>query len=219
MFRLNALLMIAAAAIWMSSTCQAQNCSSCTAEFSYPGSSQCGGCDTCGGGSGKYRPKLEEWKALNAKVCARNDAWPKPFNCADRQLYFEIWRPMIDQGFEEQCVLTSVHFDPETNELNRFGIFTVQGILQNMPTSRKKVFVNRDVDQSVSQARMDNVNQVVKTYYNHMAPNAEVAFSNMLPSSIKGNRAETINQLFIEGAPTPIIPISSGSQSVSGSIE
>ena len=217
MLRLNSMLMLAAASIWMGGTCHAQNCSSCSSDFGYPSSvSDCG----CGGcGSGRNHPKIESMKALNHKVCARNDAWPKPFNCADRQLYFAMWQPMIDQGFEEQCVLTSVHFDPETHELNNFGITTVQGIMQNMPTSRKKVFVNRDVDQSISQARLNNVNNVVKTYYNQVAPNAEVAYSNLMPSSIRGPRAETINQLFIQGAPAPIIPISSGSQSVSSSIE
>ncbi len=223
MLRLNSMLMLAAAAIWMSGTCQAQNCNSCSSDFSYPGSvSQCGGCGDCGGcqsgGSGN-RPKLDSMKALNHKVCARNDAWPKPFNCADRQLYFTMWNPMIDHGFEEQCVLSSVHFDPETHELNKFGISTVQGIMQNMPTSRKKVFINRDSDQSISQARLNNVDNVIHTYYKQVAPNAEVAFSNLMPSSIRGPRAETINKLFLQGAPAPIIPISSGSQSVSSSIE
>lgn len=220
MLRLNSMLMLAAATIWMSGACQAQNCSSCSSEFGYPSSvSDCGGCGGCGSGRSGNHPKIDSMKALNSKVCARNDAWPKPFNCADRQLYFTMWQPMIDQGFEEQCVLTSVHFDPETHELNKFGISTVQGIMQNMPTARKKVFVNRDVDQSISQARLNNVNNVVNTYYNQVAPNAVVAYSNLMPSSIRGPRAEIINQLFIQGAPTPIIPISSGSQSVSSSIE
>ena len=91
--------------------------------------------------------------------------------------------------------------------------------MQNMPTSRKKVFVNRDIDQSISQARLNNVNNVSALITARLLPDAEVAFSNLMPSSIKGNRAEVINKLFIQGAPTPIIPISSGSQSVSSSIE
>ena len=219
MLRLNTLLMMAAAAIWLSASCQAQNCQSCNSDFGYPsGVSSYGGCGGCGSGGSGDHPKLDQMKALNSKVCARNDAWPKPFNCADRQLYFTMWQPMIDQGFEEQCVLTSVHFDPETHQLTKFGISTVAGIMQNMPSARKKVFVNRDSDPSVSQARLNNVQKTVATYYGQVAPNAQVAYSNLMPSSIKGNRAETINRLFIESAPQPIIPISSGSQSVSTSI-
>ena len=223
MLRLNSLIMMAAAALWMSGSCQAQNCQSCSSDFGYPaGGSQCGGCGSCGGyGSGFSgdHPKLDQMKALNNKVCARNDAWPKPFDCADRQLYFTMWQPMIDKGFEEQCVLMSVHFDPKTHELNKFGQSTVAGIMQNMPTSRKQVFVNRDIDGKISQARLNSVQKMVGTFYGEIAPNAQVAFSNMVPSSIKGNRAETINKLFIEGAPAPIIPISSGSNSVANSVQ
>ncbi len=171
MLRLNSLMMMAAAALWISGSCQAQNCQSCSSDFGYPtGVSQYGGCGDCGSGNSGNHPKLDQMKALNNKVCARNDAWPKPFNCADRQLYFTMWQPMIDRGFEEQCVLISAHFDPETHELNRFGQTTVAGIMQNMPTSRKKVFVNRDIDSNISQARLNSVQKMVGTYYGQIAP-------------------------------------------------
>ena len=121
---------------------------------------------------------------------------------------------MIDNGFEEQCILTSAHFDPQTNELNSFGLHTVAGIMQNMPSTRKQVFIHRDVDAAVSEARYNSVDSIVKTYYGQVAPNAQIGFSNKMPASVPGIRAETIAKLYTEGAPAPIIKVSSGNDSV-----
>ncbi len=215
MLKTNTLLFVAALATFAGADCLAQDCASCnSSSFSYPSQD---GYDTYGRPQ-QGHAKLDHWKHINHKVMARNDAWPKPFDCADRQLYFQIWNPMINGGFEEQCVLMSAHFDPDTNELNRFGLHTVAGIMQNMPSTHKKVYVNRDVEDSITDARIRNVESVVKTFYSQVAPNASVAVSRKLPASVRGNRAEKINSLFIGSAPTPIIPISSGSESVSQSI-
>jgi hypothetical protein len=213
MLKTKTLIVAAAVAALASTSVFAQECTSCNS-FGYPSQS---GYDTYGNPQTGTR-KLDHWKSINHKVMARNDAWPKPFDCADRQVYFSIWNPMIENGFEEQCILMAAHFDPKTNELNRFGLHTVAGIMQNMPSTHKHVFVNQDTDTNVTQARLRSVEKIVDTFYGSIAPNAKVAVSSKLPSSIRGIRAETINTLFIDGAPSPIIPISSGSDSVSQSI-
>ena len=125
---------------------------------------------------------------------------------------------MINEGFEAQCTLRSEHFDPKTHELNRFGLQTVAGIMQNMPSTYKKVYVNQDHDPTISKARKQSVESVVGTFYSQIAPDAQVAFTTKLPPSIRGIKAEGINKLFTEGAPMPIIPISSGSDSVQSAV-
>jgi hypothetical protein len=186
--------------------------------FGYPtqGGCQggCGGRTGClgGGCSGRFaelRARHQQTAEINDRTAKRNEAWPKPFNCASRQLYFRMWENMIDQGFEEQCVLSAVHFDAETNELNRHGRHTVAGIMQNMPTARKHVFINQDVDRQLNDARMASVKETINTFYGTMGP-AQVSFSTKLPSSIRGPQAERIQNQFISGMPAPIIPISSG---------
>jgi ribosomal protein L37E len=222
MLKLNSLIFMAAAAVLMGGNSFAQDCNTCGTVSNYPVASGCSSCAAGGfGNSGRmsnHRAQLQQIFADNAKSRKRNDAWPMPFDCADRQLYFSIWNPMINQGFEEQCVLSSMHFDKETHELNKFGRHAVAGIMQNMPTQFKHVYVNRDSDQSVSDARMASVRDIVSTFYSQVAPNAQLDFSTKLPSSVTGTRAENINRQYIEGAPSPIIPISSGSDSVSASI-
>ena len=91
-------------------------------------------------------------------------------------------------------------------------------IMQNMPSHRKQVFINRDVDETISQARWEAVNSTVRTFYGQVAPNAQIAFSNRLPSSVSGAWAETISNKYLLAAPKPIIPISSGKQTVASSV-
>jgi hypothetical protein len=167
----------------------------------------------CPGRSGNH-PRWQELKSKYAhaekncaRVIARNEAWPMPFNCASRQLYFTFWEPMIDQGFEEQCVLTSAHFDDETGELNSFGTHTVAGIMQNMPSARRKVFIHRDVDVEANEARLAAVKKTINTFYGQSGP-AMVEFSTKLPVKLRGSTAETIFQLSNENRPNPVIPIS-----------
>lgn len=190
--------------------------------FGYPTVANCGycgdtGCGNCRGRNGDH-PRIDAMKAHHAqlsahyhKIYGRNDAWPMPWNCADRQLYFQIWEPMIDQGFEEQCVLSSAHFDSETNQLNKYGQHTVAGIMQNMPTSRKHVFVHREGDERLNAARLESVRDTIDTFYGHqLNGQAQVSYSTRLPNRITGDQAEGINRLWFEKMPSPIIPIAAG---------
>jgi len=199
----------------------AQDCNSC-GEMSYGStvgvssstSSNSGGRF----GSGINREHRQSVKAENHLITARNDAWPKPFQCADRQRYHEMFAPMIDAGFEEQCLLNGSHFDSSTNELNAFGKHAVAGIMQNMPSHRKQVFVTRDANEAISAVRLANVESVVKTFYGQSAPAARVVFSAKEATSVSGVRAELISQKYVEGQPTPNIPISAGGGSVAQSV-
>lgn len=205
----------------ISGDCFAQGCSSCASHGASYGSVVVGGdcgCHGCCGGESKsgfsakraeFKGKLDHLSAEIDKVRGRNQAWPKPFDCADRQLYFSLWEPMIDQGWEEQCVLNSNHFDPETGELNQFGVHTVAGIMQNMPTTRKEVFIHREADESANNTRLLAVKNTIDTYYSQTGP-ARVSFSTKLPVTLSGTKAEAISRLAYENQPTPIIPVSAG---------
>lgn len=217
---------IMVAAIAMTGVCTAgdavvgQDCGSCstcsdTAVFGYPS-----GC--CGGGVGGHRDAHRAQREANQQrrqlVAARNDAWPKPFDCLDRQTYFSMWRPFVEAGYERHCVLSSVHFDRDTNELNDYGRTMLAGIIQNMPQARKTVFIHQDTDLETSQARMDHVRSTINGTYGHMT-SAQVAFSNELPFQAPANRLEVLSELEFDNVPTPVIPIATGTNSVSSSIQ
>lgn len=198
----------------MAATCNG----SCGGGQVYAGST--GGCGAAGCKGGQFFSELQARKAharmIHDRTMARNGAWPKPFDCADRQLYFQIWEPMIDQGFEEQCVLTSAHFNAETNQLNKFGQHAVAGIMQNMPSTRRTVFINRDTDMQVSEIRRQAVRETINTFYSQGGP-AQVAFSQKRPVTTSGLKGELIQREWLGSMPAPAIPVSVG-QTVSASV-
>ena len=180
-----------------------------------------GGCLGGGGGGGcigggQLKAKCAQQRAINQRITARNDAWPKPFACADRQLYHDFWGRQIDQGWEEQCVLNSAHFKTETNELNKFGQQAVAGIMQNNPSHRRTVFIQRDANDFLNQARRATVQDTINTFYGQ-TNNAQVAFSSKRPVTTSGTRGAQIQEQWFGAQAVPAIAVGSG-DSVSASV-
>ena len=217
---------IAAAAVLVAfvsiATVSSAQCTTCgtggDVTFGYPG----GGCATCGAG-GRHgahrhgevlRAKLQHAREIDAKVSARNAAWPKPFTCADRQLYSAYWRPMVQAGFADQCTVSAVHFD-EDAKLNKYGQQQVAGIMKNMPSNRKVVFVQQAEDDETTQARYNEVQQVVATWYGQ---SGRVALTNRSVINQVGPRAEAITNSYFSNLAPPIIPVADGTSSVNSSV-
>jgi hypothetical protein len=212
------------ASVGIQSEAAGQGCSTCSqsSAFGFPSDAGCGaggcgagGCASgrCGLRNGELRASLDQAQERNGLVAARNDAWPKPFNCIDRQLYERQWGKYIDAGYERTCVLSSMHFDQSTNELSQFGRTIVSGLVQNMPQARKVVYIHRDGDEQRSQERLENVRESIEYMFGHNTP-AQVAFSNQAPVRVSALRVETLQRLEAEATPVPIIPIASGTTSV-----
>ena len=199
---------------------QCSTCGVSDANFGYPG----GSCATCNGGPGfgggghqhgeVLRAKLDHAIAYDQKVSARNEAWPKPFNCADRQVYSAMWGPLLDAGFADQTTINAVHFGQD-GKLSRYGKTQIAGIMRNMPQHRKVVYVQRDRDEFTTQQRYNEVQQVVSTFYGQ---SGRVALTDRNPINQTGLRAENITNTYYGALPTPNIPVSDGSSSVSQSV-
>ncbi len=209
--------------IFLASVAFAQ-CNSCgsTANFGYPGGT-CATCSTGGhgivGASGRHhgevlRAKLDHAIAYDAKVSARNRAWPKPFTCADRQAYSAMWGPMLDAGFADQTTVTATHFDEE-GKLTRYGKQQIAGIMRNMPQHRKVVYVQRDGNEAATLNRYNQVQEIVSTFYGQ---SGRVALTDRNPINQQGLRAEVTTNAYYGALPAPIIPVSDGSTSVNDSV-
>jgi len=195
-------------------------CGSCgtTSNFSYPGGS-CATCSTGGGGvrGGHHevlRAKIDHAIAYDEKVSARNRAWPKPFACADRQVYEAMWGPMLDAGFADQNTVTATHFSKD-GQLTKYGREQIVGIMRNMPQNRKVVYVQRDGDEATTLNRYNQVQQLVTTFYGQ---SGRVALTDRNPINQQGLRAEATTNAYYGALPTPNIPVSDGSTSVSQSV-
>lgn len=189
---------------------QCNSCDSGASTFGFPTVNHHFGGGRFGNGQLKYQ--VQQQQAINQKISARNAAWPKPFNCADRQLYHNVWNPMINAGWEDQCILTKTHFDDETGELTRYGVQQIGGMMMNMPQNRRVVFVQESVNQQETQERIAKVRDVISTYYSQRGGVVQV--SKRTPATQNGPRAELISNLAGESTPNPIIPIASGTSSV-----
>ena len=209
----------------LSGEASAQGCSSCSPapqmhNFAYPAASAgCGqaGCQSGHGHGvhGRIKEHYHELKqqfaftsANNEKIAARNDAWPLPFTCWDKRGYYSTWSPMLQAGSEISAVLDS-NFFSNSNELNRVGIDRVAGIVQNMPSNERTLYVTRSGDDFTNRARVEAIKNTLSTYYASSGP-VDVRLSNRIPETVAGSTIVNNREVRNNNLPPAIIPVASG---------
>lgn len=194
-----------------------------TGVFGYPS----GGCSTgsCGqaavghgGGlaSGEFRARMDATQAQNDKIYARNEAWPKPFACASRQLYHNLWTPMFAAGWEDQNILTSTHFN-EKGELTSYGKQQISSMLANMPERNRTIYVQKTGDPNRTQMRLAAVENTIQTRHPHRSGNVQA--SARTPQTLPGWRAVDIIEKASSSAPSPTIPIANASTGINSAVQ
>lgn len=88
-----------------------------------------------------------------------NAMWPWPYVCPDRIAAREPFCVMINNGWRRENLLGAHHFIAETNQLNAAGQLRVQWIMTQAPPERRSIFVERSLDQGVSNQRMAAVQE------------------------------------------------------------
>ncbi len=170
------------------------------------------------GGNGLFNgrkrllPTRSEWDAFKAHaeiVRQRNEAWPKPFQCHDRQCYFATFYPMYQRGYEIQSTLTDAHFEKDSNELNSAGKQKIAGIMQNLPVQRRQIFVFEQGDDERTHARVAAVKVAVNEWFGHMNP--PTVLTTARPAHFQsGLEIQQFNQNFLGALPQPGIAIGGG---------
>jgi hypothetical protein len=97
----------------------------------------------------------------------RNNCWPKPFVEADRNDVRVALDAMVRKGWQSQNTLTNYHFDPQTNQLTVAAHRKIEWILTQNPPPRRVVFVLRSLDQDITAARVDAVQQTMARIVPH----------------------------------------------------
>ncbi len=166
----------------------------------------CGGCNACGG---QLCSALEQFKQDFCLVTERNDAWPLPFNCWDREAYYAIMNQQYAYGLQAAHILTSEYFDSNTNELNRAGESRVAWIMQNSTINDKQIFVYEDQSGPVTDQRIASVNNIVNRWYSHLGQ-VTIAKSQVAPNRIPASYQQVILDQASGSQPAPVIPIASG---------
>ncbi len=165
-------------------------------------------CGVGGGFAADYREQWDRFKADYNLTSARNAAWPQPFKCRDRALTYQFFQTNIDAGWEYAYTLTSIHFDTESNELNRAGEAKVAWIMQTSPQHRRSIFVYQEDSDSIDY-RIASVKETVNRWYGHLGV-ASIAATNTLPQGGDGTYFQTINELYLDSRPIPALNASIG---------
>ncbi len=141
----------------------------------------------------------------------RNNAWPEPFNFADRDAARAPFTIMIAKGWKRQNTFTAHHFDADTGKLTESGRLKLDWILHEAPQQHRMLFVERGVDNRATTDRVLAVKEVSRSLI-PQGPELEV-FVNM--NTGQGAPADTINATYTkwrDSIPAPVLPAASGEE-------
>ncbi len=158
----------------------------------------------------KSHAKWDLHKQQAELITERNDAWPKPFQCFDRQAYHGIFGLMTQRGWQCECTLTSDHFDSTTHELNQACKSKVNAIMSNLPEVARQVHIYQDSSNDIVETQLASVRKEVQEKYS-MLPPPELALTTYKPHGMSGALVEDVQRKFIEGLPEPKVPAAKAS--------
>ena len=133
----------------------------------------------------------------------RNNAWPEPFQSADRALVREVFCIQVDNGWKMQNTVGTYLFD-ENNQLNHAGELLVKWIVTQAPTHRRAVFVLKGDNAEATATRVASVNVAVTKYAGGAMP--PVMVTDTEPMGWSGSYVDAIGQQFQSSIPSPRLP-------------
>lgn len=135
----------------------------------------------------------------------RNNAWPEPFVQVDRRAVTAPIDINIDRGWQLQNTIPDELFEGETQELTRAGELKVQGILTQMPTRRRVVFVLRGKTPEITQVRLKSVERAATEVVGPTAPSM-IAVTDIVPRGGSGAYYERVSSGYESTTPPPRLP-------------
>jgi uncharacterized membrane protein YgcG len=132
----------------------------------------------------------------------RNNEWPEPFSAADKHAAVAPFCVMIANGWQRQNLIGENYFDGGSKNLNNAGIERIRFILRQAPVEHRVVYVERDLNDEVTNMRVDVVQQAVAALQ-PKGPMPEVIVSNMVPEGRSAEMVAAEYKGYTTSAPTP----------------
>lgn len=143
----------------------------------------------------------------------RNNCWPAPFVCPDRQTVRAPFVIMVHNGWRRQNILGDSHFRSETGELTEAGKLKVQWILTQAPQQHRIIFVHQAARPDETAARIDAVQQLAS----QLVPSGqlpEVVETSLNEGGWPADQIDKLSRDFFEKSlPAPKLPEKEGSSS------
>ena len=135
----------------------------------------------------------------------RNNCWPKPFVCPDRQYVRAALVTQVANGWERQNTLGDYYFGDTGRELTEAGKLRIRWILYEAPAQHRTIYVYSSVDPQETVARVNSVQE----YVHELMPEGEPPL--VLPTTVRprgwpAERVDLVNRKFYQSIPTPQLP-------------
>lgn len=148
----------------------------------------------------------------------RNNAFPEPFQTADRGAQREPFCIMVNNGWKMQNTIGVYMFNHETQELNTAGEAKVKWVVTQAPIHRRAVFVLCGDTPEDTQRRVLSVQAYISRIVapGHLPP---VMITDREPEGASGEYFDAIHRATIQSIPSPRLPAgqSGGASSGGGS--
>ncbi len=139
----------------------------------------------------------------------RMNAWPEPFQAADRKAAIAPLIAMTDAGWRMQNTLGAHLFHPATQELTKAGELKLQWIATQAPMHRRTVHVLQSLEPGVTNLRVASVDRYLKKYLPEEA-RPGVVLTSRIPVGGSGEYFETIDRQLKSSVPAPRLPAAAG---------
>ena len=145
----------------------------------------------------------------------RNNAYPEPFNSADRARVREPFCIQTDNGWRMQNTVGTYLYDVNTQHLNAAGELLVKWIVTQAPHHRRAVFVLRGDTAEITAARVGSVQAAVARYAT--GPVCPVLLTDSEPRGWSASYIDSMTEQFNSTIPAPRLPANSDGNTGSGS--
>ena len=138
----------------------------------------------------------------------RNNCWPEPFVCPDRQLVREPFITMVANGWQRQNTLSDDYFQPGTHVLTPAGKNKVRWILTEAPENHRILYVYRAIRPEDTAKRISEVQKLAQQFMPEGEP-PTVLQTNIRAKGWPAQQVDHVNRKFIETMPPPRLPAAS----------
>ena len=151
--------------------------------------------------SGFWRRVHVDWHRMNA--------WPEPFQFADREVTISPLVAMTNAGWRFQNTLSDHLFNEQSHELTMAGQLRLRWIATQTPLHRRTVHVLRSYEPGATELRT----QSVERYLDKFVPDGvrpSVVLTEMIPAGGSGEYFENIDRQLKSTVPPPRLPPAGG---------
>jgi len=139
----------------------------------------------------------------------RMNAWPEPFQFADREVTISPLIDMTNAGWRMQNTLSDHFFDAQTQELTSAGQLKLKWIATQTPLHRRTIHVLRSYEPGATNLRVQSVERHLDKFAAE-GNRPDVVLTDKIPAGGSGEYFQNIDQQLKSSVPPPRLPQAQG---------